>query len=271
MTSLNGRNGTKINKLLKVWPCATVATQTWLDEYGIYRQLADSYCKHNWLTRLDSGVYARAGEEEEVDWTGALFAIQNQLELKIHLAAESALSIIGVSQNIPLGKGGALCLFIDNLETKRIPSWFTKLFAKDRLIKIKHNSLFGNEWNLGLQQEKIKDYSITISSAERAIMECLYLVPHYVSLEHTALLMEKLRTLRPELCQKLLLNCSSIKVKRLFLYLAELYNPSWFKLIDLTEVDLGSGKRQITKTGKYIPKYKLVLPDLNKHEGYSDG
>ena len=269
MTNLTGRNSTKINQLLKVWPHATVATQDWLDKHGIYRQLADTYCKHDWLTRLDAGVYIRSGDE--VDETGAVYALQEQLKLKVHVAADSALNFIGVGQNIPLGKGNALWLFIDDSETRHIPLWFKKHFAYNHVLKIKYNNLFTNNWSLGLQQVQIKDYHINVSSPERAIMECLYLTPTAFSLEHASLLMEKMRTLRPELCQELLLNCSSIKAKRLFLYLAELHNHNWFKLLDLTKIDLGSGKRQLTKNGKYIAKYKLVLPDLNKHEGYGNG
>lgn len=269
MTTSNGHNSTKINQLLKVWPPETVATQTWLNKLGIYRQLADTYCKHDWLTRLDGGAYTRSGDT--VSWDGALYALQEQLELKVHVAADSALNVLGLDQNIPLGKGNALWLFIDSSETKHIPLWFKKHFAKEKAVKIKHSNLFSKNWSLGLQRVQVKDYHINISSAERAIMECLYLVQDKFSLEHTSLLMEKLRTLRSELCEELLINCSSIIVKRLFLFLAELHNHHWFKAINQTKVDLGSGKRQVTESGVYIAKYKLVLPDLNKHEGYSNG
>jgi len=268
MTSLNGRNGTKINQLLKIWPYATVATQSWLDKQGIYRQLSDSYCRHNWITRIDSGIYVRSSED--VDWSGALYAIQKQLGIKIHLAAESALSIVGAGQNIPLGQGSALWFFVDHSEAKRVPDWFEKHFASNYSIKIKYTSLFSEDHGLGLRQENIRDYDITISSNERAIMECLYLAPKAFSLEHASKLMESMRMLRPEVCQQLLMHCSSIKVKRLFLYLAELHNHNWVKLIDQSKIDLGSGKRQITPNGKYVAKYKLVIACLNKHEGYDN-
>jgi hypothetical protein len=82
--------------------------------------------------------------------------------------------------------------------------------------------------------------------------------------------MEKLRSLRPHLIQQLLEYCNSIKVKRLFLYLAELHNQNWFHSLDLSKVELGKGKRQITSCGHYVPKYKLSLPDLSVHEGYPE-
>lgn len=167
-----------------------------------------------------------------------------------------------------MGKGSTLWFFINHSETKHVPNWFKKHFTSNYSTKIKSNNLFTERWDLGLRQESIRDYSITISSKERAIMECLYLVPNEVSLEQASILMEGLRTLRSELCQQLLMHCSSIKVKRLFLYLAELHNHNWTKLIDQTKIDLGKGTRQITLHGNYVAKYKLVIADLNKHEGY---
>ena len=40
--------------------------------------------------------------------------------------------------------------------------------------------------------------------------------------------------------QELLENCSSVKVKRMFLYLADKFKHLWLDLIDLSNVDLGS-------------------------------
>ena len=55
-------------------------------------------------------------------------------------------------------------------------------------------------------------------------------------------------------------SCTSIKVKRLFLFLAEKANHSWVKHINLEKIDLGSGKRSIVKNGAYNSKYKITVP-----------
>ena len=72
--------------------------------------------------------------------------------------------------------------------------------------------------------------------------------------------MEGLNNLRPDLVQNLLENCSSIKVKRLFLYLAEKASHGWVQHIKLDKIDLGSGKRSIVKNGVYNSKYKITVP-----------
>jgi len=61
--------------------------------------------------------------------------------------------------------------------------------------------------------------------------------------------MEMLTTLRPKLIQQLFEVCTSVKVKRLFLYMAEKSKHPWFCAISLSKIDLGEGKRSIVKNG----------------------
>ncbi|WP_417659262.1 type IV toxin-antitoxin system AbiEi family antitoxin domain-containing protein [Pseudidiomarina sp.] len=49
-------------------------------------------------------------------------------------------------------------------------------------------------------------------------------------------------------------------MKRLFLYLAEKANHDWVQYLDLSSVNLGSGKRAIVANGVYIPKYQITVP-----------
>jgi len=103
------------------------------------------------------------------------------------------------------------------------------------------------------------EYSIIVSSPERAIMEALYFVPQKETFEEARLLMEGLVTLRPKLAQELLEKINSIKVKRLFMYLAEECNLPWVSKINLSGVNLGSGKRIIVKGGTFDKKYKITV------------
>lgn len=43
-------------------------------------------------------------------------------------------------------------------------------------------------------------------------------------------------------------------------YMAEKANHNWFNYIDITKIDLGSGKRALLKDGVYIPKYNITVP-----------
>jgi Transcriptional regulator, AbiEi antitoxin, Type IV TA system len=67
------------------------------------------------------------------------------------------------------------------------------------------------------------DLLVQISTPERAILETLYLVPHRQSIEEAWLLMEGLVSLRPRLLQV----CNPIKMRRLFLYLAEKHQDGY--------------------------------------------
>ena len=73
--------------------------------------------------------------------------------------------------------------------------------------------------------------------------------------------MEGLTTLRPKLLQPLLEQCSSIKVKRLFLYMAEKAGHDWFQRLDTSKFNLGAGARTVTKGGVYVSSYGLTVPE----------
>ncbi len=111
-----------------------------------------------------------------------------------------------------------------------------------------------------MTEVELKTFSIKLSSPARAIMECLYLAPLHQDLVECFELMEGLNNLRPQSVQELLEQCTSIKVKRLFLYLAEKVNHDWVKYLNLEKIDLGRGKRSIIKNGVYIPKYQITVP-----------
>ena len=91
-------------------------------------------------------------------------------------------------------------------------------------------------------------------------MECLYLAPQKQPLMEVYELLEGLNNVRPTLVQSLLEQCRSIKVKRLFLYLAEKAGHEWFDYLTLSNIDLGKGKRSFAKDGSYNRKYQITVP-----------
>jgi hypothetical protein len=103
-------------------------------------------------------------------------------------------------------------------------------------------------------------FKIRISSPERAAMEMLYHVPAKQGFDEAARIMESLLTLRPVLVQKLLEACTSIKVKRLFLYMAQAASLPFVAKLDLTKVNLGKGDRTVVKGGRLDPKYRITVP-----------
>jgi hypothetical protein len=91
-------------------------------------------------------------------------------------------------------------------------------------------------------------------------MEMLYYVPQKQAFEEAAKIFEFLTSLRPDVVQVLLESVNSIKVKRLFLYIAEKQNHSWFKSLKLDGINLGSGKRVIEKNGVLDQQYNITIP-----------
>ena len=73
-------------------------------------------------------------------------------------------------------------------------------------------------------------------------------------------MVENSSSFRADLMQLLLEQCSSIKTKRIALFLAEKNNLSWFSELDLSKITLGSGEREIVKNGIFNPKYKITYP-----------
>lgn len=249
-----GETRSKLNRLLRAWPQGTVAVSGWLAERGAYQQLVHEYGKSGWLRRVGQGAYARAGDT--VHWTGGLYAIQQQMRLPVHVGAKTALQMQGYAHFLPLRKEPAATLF--GAPGTRLPAWFRRHnWGLD--LRYSTAKLFSDA--TGLTHKELGTYAITISAPERAIMEVLHLVPAHQSFDEAGLLMEGLSTLRPRLVQALLEQCRSVKVKRMFMFLAEARNHAWVKRLDLSKVDFGRGKRMIVKGGRFDPKYKITVPD----------
>ena len=108
-------------------------------------------------------------------------------------------------------------------------------------IKYMTTSFLGDEL-LGVETMTINQHDLLVSSPERAILECLNLPDASSSLLDIYYIMEGLTTLRPKIVQALLEVCTSQKVKRLFLYMAEKAGHSWYKALKLENVNLGTSR-----------------------------
>ncbi len=189
-----------------------------------------------------------------VDYRGALYALRKYSGLSIHIGGRTALSLLGMAHYLELAPTRAVLFGGDK---EKLPAWFNK---HDWQVKIDYYSTSFLPPDMAVSDIEVNGFGINISSAERAIMECLYLTPHKQMLLECYEIMEIATTLRPKVIQQLLEHCSSIKVKRLFLYLADKAGHAWMKYIDLKKVDLGKGKRSLIKNGVYVAKYQITVP-----------
>ena len=250
---------TKIKEILDCVPQDSVLFSSWLSSRGLDRKEQSMYVKSGWLERVATGVYKLEGNS--VPLYGAVSSYDTQLGKHCHVGASSALDLRGYSHFIPMGKPQ---VFLFTPTGERLPSWIFKT-EWDMTIRYFTTSIF--EGDSGLETIDYNGHSLLVSSPERAFMECLHLAPENYSLMDLFYVMEMLTTLRPKLVQSLLEKCSSIKVKRLFLYMAEKAGHQWSKAIDATKLDLGKGDRQLADGGTYISKYKIIIPkELSDYE-----
>ena len=105
------------------------------------------------------------------------------------------------------------------------------------------------------------EWSMLISTPERAILELIDELPTHESFHQADVLMEGLSNLRPNYLNTVLADCRSIKTKRLFLWFAKRHNHAWLKTLDTENINLGKGKRMIVPGGKLDPKYLITVPE----------
>lgn len=249
---MNISKGTKINNLLQHWPKDTVATSSWLKEQGIDALLKKRYQETAWIESIGYGAVIRKGDI--VEWPGALFALQDQLHIEIHVGGKSALELQGYAHFIKFEQPG-VHLYLSY--GKKLPLWFsTRAWKQDLFI---HKTKF-LETAVGLTFHQQPSFSIKISGPERAFLEMLYLVPHHQDLQECYYLLENMIDLRPTVLQILLEKTSSIKVKRLFFFLSDKLKHPWLKPLDKSRISLGSGKRKIVEGGALDKKYLITVP-----------
>lgn len=100
-----------------------------------------------------------------------------------------------------------------------------------------------------------------MSSSERAVLEMLDEVPERKTFHQADMLMEGLRNLSPRKLQTLLVDCRSVKVKRLFFWFAEPHNHAWLPRVDRHDIDLGRGKRMLVRGGKLDSKFNITVAE----------
>lgn len=242
----------KINLLLATQPKGIVLLSSWLVENGYSPELQKRYRKSNWLTSIGRGAMIRTGDQ--VGYLGAIYALQEQAGLSIHPGAKNALLFHGKGHYLEMGRG-KVNLFGGKSEL--LPAWFK---SNHWDVSLEYHATSFLPADYGLTKYETNNFSIDISGPVRAMMECLYLAPSKFDLVESYKLMEGLNSLRPDHVQQLLESCNSVKVKRLFLYMAEKSGHQWFSKINVNTINLGTGKRSIVKNGVYISKYQITVP-----------
>jgi len=245
---------TKINRLIDQWTIGAPSVTSYLGHLDFSRDLLVRYKNSGWLEPFGRGAYIRSGDK--INWLGALYTLQTQLRLPVHAGGKTALELKGYAHYLPARQNK---VFLYGPRGLILPAWF----KGDRFgveFVVTRTNLFPADCREGFTDFKERDFSVRIAAPERAAMEMLHLVPKEVRFDDAQLIMENLVALRTDAVQWLLEACRSIKVKRLFLYMAERQEHTWLSKLDLSKIDLGKGKRMIIPHGRYDSKYQITVP-----------
>jgi hypothetical protein len=276
----------KLNWLQHNLPEGLIADAAWLERHGYSRGLRRKYVTHRWLDQVARGVYRRPpasladGQQARLRWQQVVISLQMLLDRRFLVGGRTALELQGFAHYLTPAGPRAIHLY----GSGTVPRWLSRL--KLDLGFVFHNArkLFNQETDAGRvdadngqipaeaataavqgsmirQQWGQSEWPLIMSSPERAVLELLDEVPRRETFHQADVLMEGLRNLSPRRLQKLLVDCRSVKVKRLFFWFAERHDQPWLKKVDRSGIDLGRGKRLLVRGGRLDRRYNITVPE----------
>lgn len=241
-----------IKKALANWIPGDVHSLKWLEEFGVTQSSAGFYWRKGVLQKVAAGLYAVVGHP--LNWESAVRVLQKEMGLNVHVGGLSSLGLQGKAQYGVLSDNPPMRLVFS--ENSNVPKWLRLEDTWGVRFRIKKSKLINGDQCLIDYGDK---NSIKIASKYQAILEFINGANLQYSFEEVKNHVEFLRSSRGEKFQKVLEKCSSVKVKRVFLYVSELLEMPYFKDIDISKIDLGSGARKIIENGEFDNKYKITV------------
>src|SRR5690606_15886419 len=116
---MSTENISKIKRLMQSQPYGIVLLSSWLNDQGYSLELQKRYKKSRWLESIGTGAMKRTGDKVQVE--GAIYALQKQLNMSVHIGGRSALALLGRSHYLEFDKKN-ITLFGQAFE--RLPKWF---------------------------------------------------------------------------------------------------------------------------------------------------
>ncbi len=261
----DGAKGAYKQSLKALLPYGMLATKKWLAEQGLSAHALDNAVKTDTLLLLASGVYSQYSRS--VSWEGVVASMQRmekgsaEAVPPVVVGGLTALGLSGLSQYLSLGNTPHIHLYAQG----KLPTWLARLslpvkFEGHGTSKLWPETLLKDKAFIREHEWETELPPAYFSCPEKAILELLMDLPDAVTFEHADELMQGLVNLSPRKLEKLLKACKSVKVKRLFFWLAKRQSYPWFGKLDVADYDLGSGKRVIAKGGKLDTDYLITVP-----------
>lgn len=272
-------NQSKLNQLDAYLPEGMVADGAYLEEKGYSSSLRTQYVKAGWLQQPARGLYSRP--HTALDWLYVVLSLQALMHRPVIVGGRTALELQGRTHYV-----GANVQAVHLYTQTPLPAWLgkldlgvvfqthnsAKLFANDPIARALTEVAIDIRTRTARSSDPIHGglavhplghwrWPLVVSTLERAYLELLDELPDRETFHQADMLMEGLSDLSPRRLQKLLEDCVSVKVKRLFLFFADRHGHAWLKRLDRTRISLGAGKRQLVEGGRYDATYQITVPE----------
>jgi hypothetical protein len=236
-----------------VLPEGRLVDRGWLKNNGMDRPTVDYYLRCGKLERVAHGVYRKPGPL--LKWQSLVYSL-SMLGYRVHVGHLSALAFHGYLHYLELDGRPDVRLYSD----MSLPGWVDDIEVASTLIEMKRSPFA--DFEIGVKEVPFGtwDWPIRYATAERAFLEVASTASSNQDIEQLKLMMEGAANFSPILLQPLLQNCRQVKAKRLFLWLAREHGHPWYRYIDRSKIDLGSGKRQIVAKGIFDHEYLITVP-----------
>jgi hypothetical protein len=240
-------------------PLGLIATRKSLLSQGMSAHSLDNALKSGKLIAVAPAVYARSGLP--VAWQGLALSLQHLYPGGV-LGGLTALELRGLGHFAPLASERTVHFYA----SVKQPTWLKKLDLGYKVVWHKTDGLWSptlgeiaNRFSTLTWRDDLE--ALHISCPEKALLELLEGVPATISFDYADALMQGLTSLSPAKVAQLLHACRSVKVKRLFFWLAFRYQYPWLKKLNTAEFDLGSGKRVLAQGGKLDKRFQITVPE----------
>ena len=245
-------------------PEGQIVDRIWLKKKGFNRPRVDYYLRSGALYAVARGAYRRPGPP--LKWEHVVYSLQ-ELGCPVHVGGRSALEFSGLAHYLPLSGVLTVALF----GASRLPGWVGQFSADYRFER--HNPRLFAELPEGALMTRPFghwDWLLRFATPELAFLELFAEIQTSTDFDVADKLFESATTLRPARVRSLLLACTHIKAKRLFLWFTARHQHPWHTSLDTKGVDLGSGKRMIIKGGVLDRRFRITVP-RNMAEETADG
>ena len=240
-------------------PEGQVVNRAWLKARGAARPLVDSWLRSGKLVAVSHGVYRRPGPP--LKWEHVVYSL-NEMGVRVHVGGRSALELQGLAHYLPLQGVTRVSLY----PASRVPPWVEDFPGAYRFT-VHRRRLFKALPRTAVESKPFGawDWPVPYATVELALVELLADVRTAGDFDFADKFFEGATVLRPVLIRELLLACSHVLAKRLFLWFAARHQHAWFNKLDTTGVDLGCGKRQVVKGGALDVRYQITVPREMTH------